>query len=519
MSADTGNRGFEGLDVRVDDFSPVKGIEHFFLTSFRESLLRGLGASHWRDATAYNRFIMCSEISMRLVQYKYDIPDIRFKVLEKHQRTFVQSTSKGPLYVLALDSLYCPGSLMYIFTVDNFTVLYTGYFRYTPEISRNPLLLEANINRVYLDDTYLHEKRQFPLFSQVLSSMKRLAISKARKKLYIACPPVGYEEILLSLAKLLHTKIVLNKVRYRMAEIALGYGNPEMDTFFTLESSKGSIEVTTMKELNAFFIAKESRVSSCYGIVPSAENYYSNYDRNLSEKNQVFMFPYATHSCYHELMDFVKLLKVSEIVSLRNFGTEKIKKYFGPQFCPKLPVFAPEKKEDIVFEGSCQFALNVLQSLAETDENETKRKVKKQKILERSELDFIEVPTTVLETPNFNLLPTSIELVHAIAGPKEPAAKVLPQPLEDPTVKRSPSGIRMTKEEKAILMQVASMDECFGMQGDRRVRSWSTISRIVHERIKNELGSGIVLSLTQEQLRNRFRQCQKSIQSKDQSFT
>ena len=151
----------DGYKIVVDgfNFAPDEDISKYFLSHFHSDHYIGLKKS-WEQGEVY-----CSEITSRLLQYKFKFPEEKINILINNERTWITDT----ISVIAFDANHCPGAQIYLFQeyesktdlkIPIKQIIHTGDFRSTDSIIEG-FSNEYPIDSIYLDTTYLSHTNDF----------------------------------------------------------------------------------------------------------------------------------------------------------------------------------------------------------------------------------------------------------------------------------------------------------------------------------------------------------------------
>lgn len=180
----------ERTPIVVDRWVKTEGARLFFLTHAHTDHTQGL---HKRWCWGQ---IFCTEITKKLVQLWYGFPDDMFVILVVGESHRVQLDNVGAEYMMvtAFDANHCPGAVMYLFEGYFGTILCTGDFRYSKEL-HDPLA-SYEIDRVFLDNTYLYNQYECPPRTEATQLMLRIIRQHPRHKVYIGLTNIGKEALL-----------------------------------------------------------------------------------------------------------------------------------------------------------------------------------------------------------------------------------------------------------------------------------------------------------------------------------
>lgn len=130
-----------------------------------------------------------------------------------------------------IETNYCPGSCMFLFTVYQVendspkvisTTLYTGYFRYEPSIFNNTILRdymknsEKKIDTIYFDNSTVEHATDLPTHQSIVDEIcndisKTKAHSSPHIDIYFGCYNIDKDRVWLEVAERLGTKISLSE--------------------------------------------------------------------------------------------------------------------------------------------------------------------------------------------------------------------------------------------------------------------------------------------------------------------
>ncbi|XP_047737970.1 5' exonuclease Apollo isoform X2 [Hyalella azteca] len=169
----------------------------FFLTHCHSDHLEGL-TSTWRQP------IYTTSFNAHWLAKKRKIALATFIIVEAGTSVEVplDLTGQNKALVTAIDANHVPGAVMFLLQGYFGTILYTGDFRYYPEMPLQPGLnnLQAgDVDVLYLDNTYCHPIYNFP--SRDDASLIILNIIKCHPKhrIKLGCRNLGREELYLFL--------------------------------------------------------------------------------------------------------------------------------------------------------------------------------------------------------------------------------------------------------------------------------------------------------------------------------
>lgn len=121
----------------------------FFLTHMHSDHIVGLSST-------WTRPLYCSPITAHLLHRHLKVSKQWIHALEIGESHVLPLDEFGreTMTVTLMDANHCPGSVMFLFEGYFGTILYTGDFRYTPSMLKEPALaVGKQIDTLYLDNT------------------------------------------------------------------------------------------------------------------------------------------------------------------------------------------------------------------------------------------------------------------------------------------------------------------------------------------------------------------------------
>lgn len=199
--------------IQIDKFSVPQGNEvvAFMLTHAHTDHMRDLKGSFGERRP--NAKIFCTEVTAQLAIISIKgLDKSYFRVVELYQPFH---TAPG-VTAWAFPAYHCDGSCMFLFEIDGRTrVLYTGDFRWNPEIRKNDLLMSFTIDRMYYDDFFDEITDEFPTFEQSYKDLRKHVVDLFDagncEKICINVSVLGVEPLLRELADELGIQYSLSK--------------------------------------------------------------------------------------------------------------------------------------------------------------------------------------------------------------------------------------------------------------------------------------------------------------------
>ncbi|QCE16336.1 benzoate 4-monooxygenase [Vigna unguiculata] len=316
----------QGTPFRVDAFKYLRGdCSHWFLTHFHLDHYQGLTKSFNHGK------IYCSSITARLVNTNIGISYDKLHVLPLNQKIEIAGVD-----VTCFDANHCPGSILILFQPPNGkAVLHTGDFRFSDEMTINPLLKMCPINTLILDTTYCNPQYDFPKQEAVIQFVIDAIQAETfnPKTLFlIGSYTIGKERIFLEVARALRKKVHVTAAKLRLLK-CLEFKEEDIQ-WFTSNEHESNIHVAPMWTLASFKRLKQisSQYKNRYNLIvafsPTGWTFGKGKKKSPGRRWQQgtiirYEVPYSEHSSFTELREFVKLVSPSNIIpSVNNDGPE-----------------------------------------------------------------------------------------------------------------------------------------------------------------------------------------------------
>ncbi|XP_068191277.1 5' exonuclease Apollo [Antennarius striatus] len=285
------------------DFWQVRkcpGTRLFFLSHMHSDHTVGL-TSTWS-----NRPIYCSPTTSTLLKLKLQVKEQWIHPLELGEPYVLplDDIGKERLTVTLIEANHCPGAVMFLFEGYFGSILYTGDFRYSPSMLREPCLrTNITIDVLYLDNTNCDPNRTLPSRQRATQEIKEIIRSHPSHDVVIGIYTLGKESLLLELAIEFKTWIEVSFERMETLKAL------ELPDVFTTEAGAGRIRVVEQSEICPAMLNQWNREQPTLAIVPTSRPLVSLHPN-------VHVVPYSDHSSYQELEDFVAALKPNSIVPI-----------------------------------------------------------------------------------------------------------------------------------------------------------------------------------------------------------
>nr|XP_046253497.1 5' exonuclease Apollo [Scatophagus argus] len=274
------------------------GTRLFFLSHMHSDHTAGL-TSTWS-----NRPIYCSPTTATLLRLRLQVKEKWIHPLELGEPYLLplDDIGKERLTVTLIDANHCPGAVMFLFEGYFGSILYTGDFRYTPSMLREPCL-RTTIDVLYLDNTNCDPNRSLPSRQRATQEIKELIRSHPNHNVVIGLYTLGKESLLLELAMEFKTWI---EVSFQRMETLKALELPDV---FTTDPGAGRIRVVDQSEVCSAALRQWNREQPTLAILPTSRPLVSYHPK-------IYVVPYSDHSSYQELEDFVSALKPASVVPI-----------------------------------------------------------------------------------------------------------------------------------------------------------------------------------------------------------
>ncbi|XP_024149109.1 5' exonuclease Apollo [Oryzias melastigma] len=276
----------------------------FFLSHMHSDHTVGL-TSTWSGRPIY-----CSPVTAKLLRIKLKVKEQWIHPLEIGEPYLLplDDIGKERLTVTLIDANHCPGSVMFLFQGYFGSILYTGDFRYSPSMLREPCLMNhTTIDVLYLDDTNCDPNRTLPTRQKATEEIKEIIRRHPDHNVVIGLYSLGKESLLVELAKEFHTWVEVSYERMETLKVL------ELQDVFTTKQGDGRLRVVDQSEITSAALHDWNSEQSTLVILPTSRPI-------ISYLPNVHVVPYSDHSSYQEVVDFVSTLKpLSLIPIVRNY--------------------------------------------------------------------------------------------------------------------------------------------------------------------------------------------------------
>lgn len=266
---------------------------YFFLSHAHSDHTRGLKRllTNYPEAT-----IVCSRETKVVLELTENIPPERFMVIEKEK-----PLSFNGVTVTAFEANHCIGSLMFLFESEDRRELFTGDFRYDPEIMDSFIPQLVNVDRMVADGTYNRPIFHFPSQKEAIDKLVKLTLHFPFHDKFIGSYHIGKEKIFTALHRLTKQKIWATPKIKRIYE-ALGYRmfTEEPDATNIFLAPRRVLESPRSDVLRRY--PHRKRLTSGVKMIPTGWAVLNESD----PKNWLFWIPYSEHCSRTELKQFLE---------------------------------------------------------------------------------------------------------------------------------------------------------------------------------------------------------------------
>uniref|UniRef100_A0A3P9KNV0 5' exonuclease Apollo n=1 Tax=Oryzias latipes TaxID=8090 RepID=A0A3P9KNV0_ORYLA len=276
------------------------GARLFFLSHMHADHTVGL-TSTWSGRPIY-----CSPVTAKLLHLKLKVKKQWIHPLEIGEQNLLplDDIGKETLTVTLIDANHCPGAVMFLFQGYFGSILYTGDFRYSPSMLREPCLKNnITIDVLYLDDTNCDPNRTLPSRQKATQQIKEIIRSHPDHNVVIGLYTLGKESLLLELAKEFQTWVEVSYDRMETLKVL------ELPDVFTTEQGTGRFRVVDHSEITSASLQDWNNEQPTLAILPTSRPL-------ISYHPSVHVVPYSDHSSYQEVVDFVSTLKPMSLIPI-----------------------------------------------------------------------------------------------------------------------------------------------------------------------------------------------------------
>ncbi|XP_006092560.1 5' exonuclease Apollo [Myotis lucifugus] len=291
----------------------------FFLSHMHSDHTVGL-SSTWA------RPLYCSPITAFLLHRHLQVSKRWIRALEVGESHVLPLDEIGreTMTVTLMDANHCPGSVMFLFEGYFGTILYTGDFRFTPAMLKEPALsVGKQIHTLYLDNTNCNPALDLPSQHEAAQQIVALIRKHPQHDVKIGLYSLGKESLLEQLALEFQTWVVLSPRRLELVQL-LGLAD-----VFTVEEKAGRIHAVNHMEICHSAMLRWNQARPTIAILPTSRKIHSSHPN-------IHIIPYSDHSSYSELRAFVTALKPCQVLPI--VSRQPCRDYFQDSLGPRLPV-------------------------------------------------------------------------------------------------------------------------------------------------------------------------------------
>ncbi|XP_075415699.1 5' exonuclease Apollo isoform X1 [Tenrec ecaudatus] len=289
----------------------------FFLSHMHSDHTAGL-TSTWA------RPLYCSPITAYLLHRRLQVSKQWIQALEVGESHVLPLDEIGQetMTVTLIDANHCPGSVMFLFEGYFGTILYTGDFRYTPSMLKEPALrLGKQIHTLYLDNTNCNPALVLPSQQEATRQIIELIQKYPQHNIKIGLYSLGKESLLEQLALEFRTWVVLSPQRLELVQL-LGLAN-----VFTVEENAGRIHAVDHTKISRITMLHWNQTQPTIAILPTSRKIHRSHPG-------IHVIPYSDHSSYTELCAFVAALKPCQVMPI--VSRQPCSHYFQDHLSPRL---------------------------------------------------------------------------------------------------------------------------------------------------------------------------------------
>ncbi|XP_059946280.1 5' exonuclease Apollo [Mesoplodon densirostris] len=291
----------------------------FFLSHMHSDHTVGLSST-------WTRPLYCSPITAYLLHRHRQVSKQWIRALEVGESHMLPLDEVGreTMTVTLIDANHCPGSVMFLFEGYFGTILYTGDFRYTPSMLKEPALrLGKQIHTLYLDNTNCNPALVLPSQEEAARQIVELIRKHPQHNIKIGLYSLGKESLLEQLALEFQTWVVLSPRRLELVQL-LGLAD-----VFTVEEKAGRIHAVDHMEICHSAMLRWNQTHPTIAILPTSRKIYRSHPN-------IHIIPYSDHSSYPELRAFVTALRPCQVVPI--VRRQPCRDYFQDSLSPRLSV-------------------------------------------------------------------------------------------------------------------------------------------------------------------------------------
>ncbi|XP_042322124.1 5' exonuclease Apollo [Sceloporus undulatus] len=306
-----------GTPIAVDFWNIRKAGQArlFFLSHMHTDHTVGLSST-------WNQPIYCSPVTGQILHLKLKVAVQWIHPLEVGESHVLalDDIGKETMTVTLIDANHCPGSVMFLFEGYFGVILYTGDFRYSPNMQQEVALKNTKlINTLYLDNTNCHPKTVLPTREQATEQIKKVIRDHPFHLVKIGTYSLGKESLLVELAHEFQTWIVVSPQRLELMQLL------ELENVFISEEGAGRIHAVDFSEIRQATMISWNQNHPTIAILPTSRPVKIDHP-------DAYVVPYSDHSSFQELLEFVAWLKPCSIIPV--VKSEACQMYFQQYLSP-----------------------------------------------------------------------------------------------------------------------------------------------------------------------------------------
>ena len=272
-------------------------------------------------------------MTKNIVKHKIKVKDEFLCALELNERYAFELGQGEIFYVTLLDANHCPGAVMFLFESGSFgTVLATGDFKYSPELCKDSILNEIQVDTCYIDNTYMNKLYSgLPSKNKAFNELLDLVDIKQQMHEHVVFSIqinlIGKTDLLIQLSEYFETKILVSPERFQFYTQIL-----KLNAAHFCHKYQGDVMFFLLQDVdkkvfaNAQIIQLNMTALDIYK-VRRPNSSYQEITNHFCEPLTSYQIPYTEHSSYTELIEFAKFLRPVRFVANEKSGiTEDISK-------------------------------------------------------------------------------------------------------------------------------------------------------------------------------------------------
>lgn len=327
--------------ISVDHFEKDNvSASAYFLSHAHTDHTKGLSTYFFNQLTNTNKFFYCSHLTKAILENKFnDDKEIHnlmeLKLDDPMILDYVYQGIKKSIKVTCLSAGHCPGSIMFLFTLDNKeNILYTGDFRiHKSDLcklsslhSKDGFKIPIKINKLYLDTTFLDlNYKNFPKRHEILTQLcpiiKNWLKQDVKNIVFIKISATfGSEFLFIEIKKFLKKFNINDKIHVNKNVYSIYRRISDLAHLVTNDAFSTRIHACNLNKSNPNVcegIGNNFNVENILQINPSAFRWInkqkSQFIERDSSNSNLYHICYSTHSSFNELECFIQYFKPLDI--------------------------------------------------------------------------------------------------------------------------------------------------------------------------------------------------------------